>query len=301
MKIILANDGIEDQAKKALQEAGFEVDTNKYEGEALLQSLAEVDAVVVRSATKLRNPEIDAGAAGNLKLIIRGGVGVDNINVDYAESKGIMVRNTPAASSNAVAELVLAHMLANCRHIYDATTTMRQGKWLKKEYPGCELQGKTLGLIGYGRIGQRLGDIAIALGMKVIFHDLQPDIPAAVIAKRKSKEEVLREADFLALLIPSNVNGKPEIGAEEIAMMKKDAYIFNCARGGIVDEDALVDAIEAGKLRGAGGDVFATEPPTNQRLLSCPHITLTPHIGGATPEAQARIGDEIVAIVKENL
>lgn len=300
MKIILANDGIEDKAKQELQTAGYEVDTNKYEGEELLKRLAEVDAVIVRSATKLRDPEIDAGAAGNLKLIIRGGVGVDNINVEYAESKGIIVKNTPAASSNAVAELVLAHMLANCRHIYDATTTMREGKWLKKEYPGCELQGKTMGLIGYGRIGQRLGEIAKALGMRVIFHDLQPDIHADG-AERKSKEEVLREADFLALLIPANGNGRAEIGAAEIDMMKKDAYIFNCARGGIVDEDALVDAIEAGKLRGAGGDVFASEPPTNQRLLSCPHITLTPHIGGATPEAQGRIGDEIVAIVKEIL
>ncbi len=300
MKIILANDGIEDKAKQELQTAGYEVDTNKYEGEELLKRLAEVDAVIVRSATKLRDPEIDAGAAGNLKLIIRGGVGVDNINVKYAESKGIIVKNTPAASSNAVAELVLAHMLANCRHIYDATTTMREGKWLKKEYPGCELQGKTMGLIGYGRIGQRLGEIAKALGMRVIFHDLQPDIHADG-AERKSKEEVLREADFLALLIPANGNGRAEIGAAEIDMMKKDAYIFNCARGGIVDEDALVDAIEAGKLRGAGGDVFASEPPTNQRLLSCPHITLTPHIGGATPEAQGRIGDEIVAIVKEIL
>lgn len=300
MKIILANDGIEDKAKQELQTAGYEVDTNKYEGEELLKRLAEVDAVIVRSATKLRNPEIDAGAAGNLKLIIRGGVGVDNINVKYAESKGIIVKNTPAASSNAVAELVLAHMLANCRHIYDATTTMREGKWLKKEYPGCELQGKTMGLIGYGRIGQRLGEIAKALGMRVIFHDLQPDIHSDG-AERKSKEEVLREADFLALLIPANGNGRAEIGAAEIDMMKKDAYIFNCARGGIVDEDALVDAIEAGKLRGAGGDVFASEPPTNQRLLSCPHITLTPHIGGATPEAQGRIGDEIVAIVKEIL
>ena len=242
MKIILANDGIEDKAKQALLEAGYEVDANKYAGEDLLKRLAEVDAVIVRSATKLRDPEIDAGAAGNLKLIIRGGVGVDNINVEYAKSKGIVVRNTPAASSNAVAELVLAHMLANCRHIYDATTTMRQGKWLKKEYSGCELQGKTLGLIGYGRIGHRLGDIAKALGMKVIFHDLQPNIHAEG-AERKTKEEVLREADFLALLIPSNCNGKPEIGVEEIEMMKEDAYIFNCARGGIVDEDALVYAI----------------------------------------------------------
>ena len=156
MALILANDGIDASAKQALIDLGHVVDTAKYEGDALLARLAEVDAVIVRSATKIRNPEIDAGAAGNLKLIIRGGVGVDNINVDYAEEKGIEVRNTPAASSSAVAELALGHMLSLARHIGEANVTMRQGKWLKKQYSGTEIAGKTLGLIGFGRIARSL-------------------------------------------------------------------------------------------------------------------------------------------------
>ncbi|NLC39339.1 MAG: 3-phosphoglycerate dehydrogenase [Clostridiaceae bacterium] len=299
MKIILANDGIEDQAKTELEEAGFEVDTNKYEGEALLSRLGEVDAVVVRSATKLRDPEIDAGAAGNLKLIIRGGVGVDNINVDYAESRGITVRNTPEASTNAVAELVLAHMFANARRIYEATASMREGKWLKKELVGTEIAGKTLGLIGFGRIGQSLAQKAGCLGMKVIFHRRTQDFHFEG-AVQKSKAEVLREADYLVILISGSVD-KPLVGAEEIATMKDSAFIINTARGGVVDEDALVDAIEVGKLKGAGGDVYVSEPCKNERLLACPHVTLTPHVGAATKEAQQRIGEEIVRIAKEVL
>ncbi|HHV42164.1 MAG TPA: 3-phosphoglycerate dehydrogenase [Clostridiaceae bacterium] len=299
MKIILANDGIAATAKVALETAGYEVDTNKYEDEALLKRLAEVDCVVVRSATKLRDEQIDAGVAGKLKLIIRGGVGVDNINVAYAREKGLVVRNTPSASTNAVAELVLGHMLAACRNIGEATSTMRQGQWLKKQYKGTEIYGKTLGLIGFGRIGQRLADKAMALGMNVVFHRRTPNFYYEG-ATQKSKEEVLREADFLTILIPT-AGAKPEVGAEEMALMKDGAYIINCSRGGVVDEDALVDAIETGKIAGAGLDVFVEEPTKNQRVLSCTKISLTPHIGAATVEAQDRIGDEIVEIVKEVL
>lgn len=299
MKTILANDGIDASAQAALEAAGYVVDTNKYEDEALLKRLAEVDCVVVRSATKMRDPQIDAGAAGNLKLIIRGGVGVDNINVAYAESQGLVVRNTPNASTNAVAEMVLGHMLAACRHIGQATHTMRDGQWLKKQFTGTEIAGKTLGLIGFGRIGQRLADKALALGMQVIFHRRTQNFVYEGCTQ-KSKEEVLREADFLAILIPT-AGAKPEVGAEEMELMKDSAYIINCSRGGVVDENALVDAIEAGKIAGAGLDVFVTEPADNQRVLSCPKIVLTPHLGGATAEAQARIGDEIVEIVKEIL
>ncbi len=299
MKIILANDGMDALAKKELEDTGFIVDVDKYEGEELLARLAEVDSVVVRSATKIRDAEIDAGAAGRLKLIIRGGVGVDNINVDYAEAKGITVRNTPAASSNAVAEMVLGHMLAACRHIGEATSTMRQGKWLKKQYSGTEIYGKTLGFIGFGRIGQCLADKAMALGMKIIFHRRTANYHYEG-AVQKSKEEVLREADFLAILISGSTD-KPLVGREEISLMKDGAYIINCARGGVVDEDALVDALESGKLGGAGIDVFTEEPTKNERLMSCSLAVLTPHIAAATKEAQARIGSEIVAIIKEVL
>ena len=298
MALILANDGIDASAKQALIDLGHVVDTAKYEGDALLARLAEVDAVIVRSATKIRNPEIDAGAAGNLKLIIRGGVGVDNINVDYAEEKGIEVRNTPAASSSAVAELALGHMLSLARHIGEANVTMRQGKWLKKQYSGTEIAGKTLGLIGFGRIARSLAFKCLALGMDVIFHDclkLEGDN-----CEQKCLEDVLREADYISLHVPFS-GGKPLIGKEEFELMKDGVFIINCARGGVVDEDALVDAIESGKVAGAALDVFEVEPLENERVRNCDKISLTPHIGAATAEAQARIGDNIVDIIKERL
>lgn len=298
MALILANDGIDASAKQALIDLGHEVDTVKYEGDALLARLAEVDAVIVRSATKLRNPEIDAGAAGNLKLIIRGGVGVDNINVDYAKEKGIEVRNTPAASSSAVAELALGHMLCLARHIGEANVTMRQGKWLKKQYSGTEIAGKTLGLIGFGRIARSLAVKCLALGMDVIFHDclqLEGDN-----CEQKCLEDVLRESDYISLHVPFS-GGKPLIGKEEFDIMKDGVFVINCARGGVVDEDALVDAIESGKVAGAALDVFEVEPFDNERIRNCNKISLTPHIGAATAEAQARIGDNIVDIIKERL
>jgi D-3-phosphoglycerate dehydrogenase len=298
MALILANDGIDKKAEADLIALGHEVDTRKYEGDELLKRVAEVDCVIVRSATKMRDREIDAGAAGQLQLIIRGGVGVDNINVEYAESKGIAVRNTPAASSSAVAELVLGHMLTMARHIGEANVTMRQGKWLKKEYSGTEIAGKTLGLIGFGRIANSLAVKCLALGMEVIFTDII-DIECDICPQVDFKE-VLSVADYVSIHIPFG-GGEPLIGKNEIDMMKDGVFIINCARGGIVDEDALVDAIESGKVKGAALDVFAVEPLQNERLLQCEKISLTPHIGAATAEAQARIGDNIVDIIKEVL
>ncbi len=298
MALILANDGIDKEAEAQLLALGHEVDTQKYEGEALLERLAQVDCVIVRSATKIRVPQIDAGAAGSLKLIIRGGVGVDNIDVEYAEEKGLEVRNTPAASSSAVAELVLGHMLTVARHIGEANLTMRQGKWLKKEYTGTEIAGKTLGLIGFGRIANSLAVKCLALGMEVVFTDIL-DIECD-ICPQVDFQQVLSRADYVSIHIPFS-GGDPMIGKKEIDMMKDGVFIINCARGGIVDEDALVDAIESGKVRGAALDVFAEEPLKNSRLINCDKISLTPHIGAATVEAQARIGDNIVDIIKERL
>ncbi len=301
MALILANDGIDASAKQALIDLGHVVDTAKYEGDALLARLAEVDAVIVRSATKIRNPEIDAGAAGNLKLIIRGGVGVDNINVDYAKEKGIEVRNTPAASSSAVAELALGHMLCLARHIGEANVTMREGKWLKKQYSGTEIAGKTLGLIGFGRIARSLAAKCNALGMNVIFHTRrQLACEDCDDCEQFCLEDVLRESDYVSLHVPFS-GGKPLIGKEEFELMKDGVFIINCARGGVVDEDALVDAIESGKVAGAALDVFEVEPLENERIRNCDKISLTPHIGAATAEAQARIGDNIVDIIKERL
>lgn len=298
MALILANDGIDKKAEADLRALGHEVDTQKYEGDELLARLAQVDCVIVRSATKIRTAQIDAGAGGRLKLIIRGGVGVDNIDVDYAEQKGLEVRNTPAASSSAVAELVLGHMLTMARHIGEANVSMRQGKWLKKEYTGSEIAGKTLGLIGFGRIANSLAVKCLALGMEVVFTDIL-DIECD-ICPQVDFQQVLGMADYVSIHIPFS-GGAPMIGKKEIDMMKDGVFIINCARGGIIDEDALVDAIESGKVRGAALDVFAEEPVKNQRLLDCEKISLTPHIGAATAEAQARIGDNIVDIIKERL
>lgn len=298
MALILANDGISAKAEQELKDLGHEVDAKKYQGDALLARLAEVDCVIVRSATKLRTPEIDAGAKGNLKLIIRGGVGVDNIDVDYAVSKGIEVRNTPCASSNAVAELALGHMLSLARHIGEANVTMRQGKWLKKQYSGIELSGKTLGLIGFGRIAKLLAQKCIALGMNIEFiatHDHGID---SETCRQVTTDCLLEESDFISIHMPF-AGGKPLIGEKEIERMKDGVFIINCARGGVIDEDALVDAVRSGKVAGAALDVFVNEPFDNDRIAECERISMTPHIGAATKEAQERIGDEIVDIIKE--
>ncbi len=298
MAMILANDGIDKKAEEALIRLGHRVDTNKYQGGDLLQRLAEVDCVIVRSATEIRGPQIDAGAGGRLKLIIRAGVGVDNIDVEYAESKGLEVTNTPAASSGAVAELVLGHMLTMARHIGEANISMRQGKWLKHEYTGTEIAGKTLGLVGFGRVANALAVKCLALGMDVIFTDIL-DIDCD-ICPQVDFHRVLSESDYVSIHIPFT-GGNPLIGAREISLMKEGVFIINCARGGIVDEDALVDAIRAGKVKGAALDVFREEPLANERIRACDKISLTPHIGAATVEAQARIGDNLVDIIKERL
>lgn len=294
--IILANDGIDKKAKADLEKLGFEVDSNKYEGDDLLARLKEVDCVVIRSATKMRDPQIDAGAEGKLKLIIRAGVGVDNINVDHAKEKGIEVRNTPTASSNAVAELALGHMFALCRNIHRANRTMAAGAWEKKAYQGTEIAGKTLGIIGMGRIGACLAEKAKALGMTVIYHNRSSRNEAYEYVEM---DELLKRSDFISLNLPKT--DKPVLGKEEIAKMKDGAFIVNTARGGAVDEEALVEALDSGKLAGVALDGFVSEPTDNEKILKHDKISMTPHIGAATAEAQARIGDVIVEIVQEVL
>ena len=293
---VLASDGMNKAAAADLRAKGYEVVEQFYEPEDLKRELANYDVLVVRSATKVREPIIDAAVeAGRLKLVIRGGVGVDNIDVKYAESKGLKVTNTPKASSDSVAELALGHMLAMARYISIANVTMREGKWEKKKYEGVELAGKTLGLIGMGRISQSIARKATALGMKVMYTDIFEikGLPEEYVCA--TQEEVLKNADFVSLHIPAAKDGKP---AEHLAMMKPTAFIVNTARGGLIDEDALVDALEQDKLAGAALDVFAKEPLQNERVMNCPKISLTPHIGGSTKEAQGRIGQEIVEIIE---
>lgn len=293
---VLICDPLAERAVARLREGGLVVTVKTGMGpEELAAELAQgYEAIVVRSATKVRQGALDA--AVGLKLIVRAGVGLDNVDAEYARKKGIEVLNTPRASSDSVAELALAHMFALARSLPQATRSIQDGKWEKKAFVGIELQGKTLGVVGIGRIGQALAQRALALGMKVIATDkfvTQSPLPAVRLV---ALADLLAQCDFVSLHVPPDPAG-PVIGPREIAQMKDGAYLINCARGEVVDEAALLAALNSGKLAGAGLDVFAVEPPTNTELLRHPRVTLTPHIGAQTREAQERIGDEVVEIL----
>ena len=297
---ILVTDGMDKSALEKLKANGHEVVEQFYAPEELGAALREFDAVVVRSATKVRANHIDEAKGGKLKLIIRGGVGVDNIDVAYAEANGIAVKNTPRASSESVAELAMAHMFSCARYISIAGHSMREGKWEKKAYgKGIELSGKTLGILGFGRIGQKLCVMAKAMGMEVIASDIYhvPGIEEQLGMTYVDNDTLFAKADFISLHTPA-VDGKPLINAETIAKMKDGAVLINTSRGNNVDEDALLAALESGKLRAAGLDVYAEEPPKNAALYAHPNVSCTPHIGAATVEAQKRIGMEIVDIIR---
>ena len=297
---ILVTDGMDAGAIAALQAKGHEVVEQFYAPEELGKALRDFDACVVRSKTKVRANHIDEALGGKLKLIIRGGVGVDNIDVKYAEQNGIAVRNTPKASSQSVAELALGHMFACSRFISAAGSTMRQGKWEKKAYgKGIELQGKTLGIIGFGRIGQHLGVMAKAIGMKVVAFDIFhiPGIEQQLGIDYVEMDALLAQSDFISVHAPA-VDGGAIINRETIAKMKDGVTIINTSRGSNIDEDALLEALNAGKVRAAGLDVWASEPTQNEALYSHPMVSCTPHIGAATGEAQKRIGTEIVSIIE---
>ncbi|MDL2252684.1 D-2-hydroxyacid dehydrogenase [Ruminococcaceae bacterium OttesenSCG-928-I18] len=299
MTRVLASDGMDKSAVAKLTESGYEVVQQFYEPDELAKQVKEFDVLVVRSATKVRQPIIDAAVeGGRLKLIIRGGVGVDNIDVEYAKSKGIDVTNTPNASSDAVAELAIGHMFSLARFIYIANVTMREGKWEKKQYAGgIELAGKTLGLIGCGRIGRSVGKKALALGMDVIYTDPLGPLPENEPLRCVSSDEVLSKSDFISLHVPKS--DKPIVDKAEFAKMKDGVYVVNTARGGLVAEDALIEALDSGKVAAAAIDVYAEEPSKNEKLYTHPKISLTPHIGASTKEAQQRIGSEIVSIITD--
>ncbi len=297
---ILVTDGMDKSAMAELRANGHEVVEQFYAPEELGAALRDFDVVVVRSKTKVRANHIDAAKGSKLKLIIRGGVGVDNIDVKYAEENGIKVMNTPKASSQSVAELALAHMLSCSRYVSIAGHTMREDKWEKKAYgKGIELCGKTIGIVGFGRIGQKLAVMAKAMGMTVVAFDIfhVPGIEEQLGMKYVEMDELLGTADFISLHTPA-IDGKPLVNADNIAKMKDGVVIVNTSRGNNVDEDALLAALESGKVRGAGLDVFAAEPATNHALYSHPMVSCTPHIGAATVEAQERIGAEIVTIIQ---
>ena len=305
---VLANDGISKKGIKALEKGGFEVITTKVAQEQVANYLNthSIDVLLVRSATKVRQDIIDN--CPGLKIIGRGGVGMDNIDVDYARSKGIHVINTPAASSESVAELVFAHLFSGVRFLHDSNRNMplegdTNFNGLKKAYAnGMELRGKTLGIIGFGRIGQAVAKIALGLGMKVIASDKY--VGQAVIRVdfyngqfinvdiiTEPLEDLFKHSDFITLHVPAQ-DGYV-IGRDELKMMKNDVGIVNAARGGIIDEVALVEALDEGKVLFAGLDVFENEPTPEIKILMNPKISLTPHIGAATNEAQDRIGTEL--------
>lgn len=308
MAKILINDGMHADGRKLLEEAGHEVDTTTIPQDELSSKLPSYDAIIVRSATKVREALIDQ--CPNLKIIARGGVGLDNIDVAYAKDKGVEVMNTPAASSASVGELAFGHFFTLARSLHHSNREMPvQGntefKKLKKSYSssGTELGGKTLGVVGIGRIGQETARIGLSLGMNVLPVDLyikevtiKLDIkgaatPVTVTLPSVSMDEMLSKADCIALHVPST--GAAVIGAAEFAKMKDGVFIVNPSRGGTIDEDALLEALNSGKVGGAGLDVFVNEPTPREDLLKHPNISLTPHIGGSTKEAQRNIGLEL--------
>ncbi len=305
---VLANDGISASGAAAIQASGHELSTTKVAQNQLINYINEeqIDVILVRSATTVRKDMIDA--CPSLKGIGRGGVGMDNIDVEYAREKGLKVFNTPAASSDSVAELVMGHMRSLVRFMHDSNRQMPlegDSKFgaLKKSYAkGVELRGRTLGIVGFGRIGQALAKLAIGAGMKVVFSDIHEDnvdVELSFFDGQSAKftcenvgfDRVLAESDFISVHVP----GGDLIGASELAKMKDGVVLLNAARGGVINEEALLDALESGKVAGAGLDVFVNEPTPAVKVLMNGKLSVTPHIGAATLEAQDRIGTELAA------
>lgn len=313
---VLANDGISQSGINALQEANFEVITTTVAQEQLEDYInnEEITVLLVRSATTVRKNIIDNCAS--LKIIGRGGVGMDNIDVEYAREKGLAVINTPAASSQSVAELVFAHLYNGVRFLYDSNRNMplegdSKFKALKKSYAkGVELRGKTLGIIGFGRIGVEVAKIALGVGMKVIASDVFVEKANVKLSffdgqnvsftiKTQSMEDVIKQSDFITLHVPAQKDYV--IGKAQFDVMKDGAAIINAARGGVIDEVALIEALDSGKLSFAGLDTFENEPTPAIKVLMNQKVSLTPHIGAATNEAQDRIGVELATQIKSIL
>jgi D-3-phosphoglycerate dehydrogenase len=303
---VLVTDGIDKQGAELLKAAGLTVDEKTgLKPEELVNVIPEYDAIIVRSATKVTKEVIDAGR--NLKAIGRAGVGLDNVDAAAAKARNIKVMNTPAATSVTVAELALGMMLSCARSIPQATQSLKEGKWEKKAFKGFELFGKTLGLIGVGRIGTELARRAKAMGMKVIAYD--PFVKSHEIAEITGLDDVLARSDFISLHLPKTEQSKHLLGKEQFAKMKPSAVLVNCARGGVVEENALYEALSSGKLKAVALDVFETEPvdKTPQakefytRLFKLPNFIGTPHVGAQTAEGQRRAGIGIAEAIRDAL
>ena len=293
MKVLVCDKTEKDCIEK-MRAAGLTVDTSfEITPEELMTVLPAYDVVVVRSRTKIRQPLIDV--CPNLKLIVRGGVGLDTIDVEYARGKGVAVKNTPLASSASVAELAIGYMFMLARSQYKASATMKAEKWEKKAFEGDEIGGKTLGLIGYGNIGKETAKRASLLGMDVVVYD--PFVAKVDGVKLVSLDELLSQADYISLHLPKTKESTNLISADQFAKMQAGVRIINCARGGIIDESALYEALTSGKVAAAALDVFSEEPPVDWKLLKLDNVIASPHIGAATKEAQTRIGAEVAQIV----
>lgn len=291
------NDPMASDAMAVLEDSGlFEITSEHLEGEELLRRMAEVEFLVVRSATKVTSELITAGKI--LKVIGRAGAGLDNIDTNTARAQSVAVYNTPGANSRSVAELTIGLLLALMRHIPRGTSGIKDGKWEKKQLKGNEIMGKTIGIIGYGSIGQQVAGMAKALDMEVLFYD-----PFATIEEEgrvESLSDLLEASDVVTVHVPKSSDTKNMIDEPAIAKMKKGAILINAARGGIVDEKALYDSLISGKLAGAAMDVFEVEPPTDElrrRLVGLDNVVCTPHIGASTAEAQQRVGLEMARIL----
>jgi len=295
MKILVC-DKTEAEAIARMRAAGLTVDTNfEITPEELPNVLPPYDGMVVRSRTKVRQPLIDV--CPNLKIIVRGGVGLDTIDVDHARSKGITVKNTPKASSASVAELAIGYMFALARSLYKASATMKAEKWEKKAFEGDEIGGKTLGLIGIGNIGKEVAKRATALGMTVLAYD--PYVKEAEYVKLVALDELLAQADYISLHLPKTKESANMIDKAQFEKMKTGVRLINCARGGIVNEEALFEALTSGKVAGAAIDVYAVEPPTEWKLAKLDNVICSPHIGAQTKEAQGRVAAEVADILIE--
>lgn len=289
MKILIC-DSIENKYIEQMRSAGLTVDVrDDISPEELITVLPKYDGMVVRSRTKVRKNLIDA--CPNLKVIIRGGVGLDTIDYEYAQSKNIKVMNTPLASSASVAELAIGYMFMLARSLYKASTSMKTQTWDKKSFEGDEMGGKILGLIGTGNIGKEVAKRANALGMSVVAYD--PYVKEAEGIELVGLDDLLVQADYISLHLPKTRESANMISTAQFAKMKNGVRIINCARGGIIDENALYDALVSEKVAGAALDVFAEEPPTDWKLLKLENVIASPHIGAATREAQARVGAEV--------
>ncbi len=302
MKRVLIADPIEESAVAKIKAAGLEVVVRNAEKDGPIEKqIKGFDCVVVRSATKITKEVIDA--ADKLKLVVRAGVGLDNVDKKAADAKGVVVQNTPEAPSVSVAEMVFSLMLSLARNITQADSSMKAGRWDKKKLSGTELWQKTIGIVGLGRIGMEVGKRAKAFGMNVLAYDVI-DISKAckeIGAKKSDLNTILEKADYITLHVPMLPQTKGMIAEKELKKMKKTAFLINTARGGVVDEKALLDALNAGLIAGAGLDVFENEPPTDWQLVKHPKVVASPHLSSSTEEGQVRIGELTVQKVINGL